>query len=52
MCRPSCRKSVIEERQQAVQELLENPDVTDKAQKLLKKVPDLERLLAKWVKSS
>ncbi|XP_014470347.1 PREDICTED: probable DNA mismatch repair protein Msh6 [Dinoponera quadriceps] len=47
ICRPSCRKAVILERQQAVQELVDRIDVTQSARAILTPLPDLERLLSK-----
>ncbi|KAJ8674769.1 hypothetical protein QAD02_010555 [Eretmocerus hayati] len=47
ICKPSCRKSVIIERQLAITELVDNPDIVRKARNKLSNVPDLERLLSK-----
>ncbi|KYQ47660.1 putative DNA mismatch repair protein Msh6 [Trachymyrmex zeteki] len=47
VCRPSCRKTVIIERQEAVQELLDRMDVMQSARIILSTLPDLERLLSK-----
>ncbi|XP_036147263.1 probable DNA mismatch repair protein Msh6 isoform X2 [Monomorium pharaonis] len=47
ICRPSCLKTVIIERQQAVQELVDRMDVTQSARVILSTLPDLERLLSK-----
>ncbi|XP_011874515.1 PREDICTED: probable DNA mismatch repair protein Msh6 [Vollenhovia emeryi] len=47
ICRPSCRKTVIMERQEAVQELVDRMDVTQSARAILSTLPDLERLLSK-----
>nr|XP_012231941.1 PREDICTED: probable DNA mismatch repair protein Msh6 [Linepithema humile] len=47
ICRPSCRKAVIMQRQEAVQELLDRIDVTQSARAILSTLPDLERLLSK-----
>ncbi|OXU29419.1 hypothetical protein TSAR_009297 [Trichomalopsis sarcophagae] len=47
VCRPSCRKSVIVERQNAITELIDNPDVVQEVRSKLSGLPDLERLLSK-----
>ncbi|XP_071562945.1 probable DNA mismatch repair protein Msh6 [Temnothorax nylanderi] len=47
ICRPSCRKNVIIERQEAVQELVDRMDVMQSARAILSTLPDLERLLSK-----
>ncbi|KAJ8674770.1 hypothetical protein QAD02_010556 [Eretmocerus hayati] len=47
ICRPSCRKLVIKERQDAVTELLDRPEVIKVVRGKLAKLPDLERLLSK-----
>ncbi|XP_060820764.1 probable DNA mismatch repair protein Msh6 [Bombus pascuorum] len=47
ICRPSCRKNVIIERQQAIQELMDNTEVMQNARSILAGLPDLERLLSK-----
>ncbi|XP_011703725.1 PREDICTED: probable DNA mismatch repair protein Msh6 [Wasmannia auropunctata] len=47
ICRPSCRKTVITERQEAVQELVDRMDVMQSARAILSTLPDLERLLSK-----
>lgn len=47
ICRPSCRKTVIIERQEAIQELVDRMDVTQSARAILSTLPDLERLLSK-----
>lgn len=47
ICRPSCRKNVITERQEAIQELMDRSDVVQTARSMLAGLPDLERLLSK-----
>ncbi|XP_018403551.1 PREDICTED: probable DNA mismatch repair protein Msh6 [Cyphomyrmex costatus] len=47
VCRPSCRKTVIMERQEAVKELMDRMDVMQSARAILSTLPDLERLLSK-----
>ncbi|XP_015439440.1 PREDICTED: DNA mismatch repair protein Msh6 [Dufourea novaeangliae] len=47
ICRPSCRKNVILERQQAIQELMDRSEVVQTARGMLAGLPDLERLLSK-----
>lgn len=47
ICRPSCRKNIIMERQEAVQELVDRVDVIQSARSTLAILPDLERLLSK-----
>ncbi|CAL1689622.1 unnamed protein product [Lasius platythorax] len=47
ICRPSCRKDIIMERQEAVQELVDRVDVIQSARAILSTLPDLERLLSK-----
>ncbi|KOC69993.1 putative DNA mismatch repair protein Msh6 [Habropoda laboriosa] len=47
ICRPSCRKNVIIERQEAVQELMDCSEVVHAARSILASIPDLERLLSK-----
>ena len=47
ICRPSCRRDVIIERQEAVQELMNSSDVAQSARSILAGLPDLERLLSK-----
>lgn len=46
VCSPSCERSVIVERQKAVEELMEARDLLSKTQELLAPLPDLERQLA------
>lgn len=47
ICRPSCRKNIITERQEAIQELMNNSDIVQSARSMLGGLPDLERLLSK-----
>ncbi|XP_012286624.1 probable DNA mismatch repair protein Msh6 [Orussus abietinus] len=47
VCKPSCRKAIITERQEAVSELLDRSDVVQDARAILGSLPDLERLLSK-----
>ncbi|XP_043250330.1 probable DNA mismatch repair protein Msh6 [Colletes gigas] len=47
ICRPSCRKDVIIERQEAIQELMDRSDTVQTARSILAGLPDLERLLSK-----
>ncbi|XP_029829430.3 DNA mismatch repair protein Msh6 [Ixodes scapularis] len=47
LCSPCCQASVIEDRQKAVQDLLSIPNEAKDVCKLLKSLPDLERLLTK-----
>ncbi|THK32980.1 probable DNA mismatch repair protein Msh6 [Diachasma alloeum] len=47
ICRPSCRKNIIVSRQEAITELMDNPDVIQETRKSMSHLPDLERLLSK-----
>ncbi|KAL3285166.1 hypothetical protein HHI36_019285 [Cryptolaemus montrouzieri] len=47
ICRPLCDVDKIKERQVAVKELASNPDLLKPTQAILKKLPDLERQIAK-----
>ncbi|XP_012344684.1 probable DNA mismatch repair protein Msh6 [Apis florea] len=47
VCRPSCRKDVIIERQKAIQELMDHSETIQTARSILAGLPDLERLLSK-----
>lgn len=47
ICRPSCRKAVIIQRQEAVTELMERIDEVRSARSKMSALPDLERLLSK-----
>ncbi|XP_054003726.1 probable DNA mismatch repair protein Msh6 isoform X2 [Hylaeus anthracinus] len=47
ICRPSCRKNIIIERQEAIQELIDRSDTVQTARSILAGLPDLERLLSK-----
>ncbi|KAL0119437.1 hypothetical protein PUN28_007732 [Cardiocondyla obscurior] len=47
ICRPSCHKNVIMERQEAIQEIVDRMDITQSARAILSTLPDLERLLSK-----
>ncbi|KAH0951034.1 hypothetical protein HN011_010133 [Eciton burchellii] len=47
ICRPSCHKAIIMERQKAVQELVDRMDVMQSARAILSTLPDLDRLLSK-----
>ncbi|XP_044755642.1 probable DNA mismatch repair protein Msh6 [Coccinella septempunctata] len=47
ICRPLCDVDKIKERQTAVKELASNTDFLKPAQEILKKLPDLERQIAK-----
>ncbi|KAK6631688.1 hypothetical protein RUM43_013752 [Polyplax serrata] len=47
LCTPLCSVSSIVSRQEAIAELLENPTVVQEVRMILKKVPDMERLLGK-----
>lgn len=47
VCRPSCQKSLIVQRQNAITELMDRADVIKDVKKLLTELPDLERLLSK-----
>lgn len=49
LCAPLCRLGSINARLQAVTDLRNNPDTLHEASELLKTLPDLERILAKWV---
>lgn len=46
ICSPSCERSVIVDRQVAIQELMDNRDVLNDVRQLLGTLPDLERHLA------
>lgn len=46
VCSPSCERSVITERQEAVAELMTERDLLNKVRELLAMLPDLERQLA------
>ncbi|XP_046478017.1 probable DNA mismatch repair protein Msh6 [Neodiprion pinetum] len=47
ICRPSCRKSEIMQRQQAVTELIDKIEIMQNVRGSLAPLPDLERLLSK-----
>lgn len=47
LCSPLCNPDQILERRNAVDDLLQIPDVVESAVAILKKLPDLERLLSK-----
>lgn len=47
ICRPSCCKNIIIERQEAIQELMDRTDIVQSARPILSSLPDLERLLSK-----
>ncbi|XP_058798739.1 probable DNA mismatch repair protein Msh6 [Phymastichus coffea] len=47
VCRPACCKNIINERQEAILILLNNPDVSQEVSNKLSNLPDLERLLSK-----
>lgn len=47
ICRPICNITEINNRQDAIKELLENPSVMDSAIQILSSLPDLERLISK-----
>ncbi|XP_058130451.1 probable DNA mismatch repair protein Msh6 [Anopheles ziemanni] len=46
VCAPSCERTVILERQEAVSELIENVSLLQDVRQVLGQLPDLERLLA------
>lgn len=46
ICSPSCERSVIVERQEAIKELMENSDILMEMRKIFGVLPDLERQLA------
>lgn len=46
LCSPSCESKVIKERQEAIQELMDNRDELSNARIILATLPDLERQLA------
>lgn len=48
ICRPLCNVEKIKERQEAIQELFKNTSFLEETQDILKKLPDLERELAKY----
>ncbi|KAG1683397.1 DNA mismatch repair protein Msh6 [Nymphon striatum] len=47
LCSPVCNPKAVEDRLNAVEDLMEIPEIVDNAKELLKKLPDLERLLSK-----
>nr|XP_022900437.1 probable DNA mismatch repair protein Msh6 [Onthophagus taurus] len=47
ICRPLCNVEIIEKRQEAVSELLNNSELLHNTRGVLKKLPDLERQVAK-----
>ncbi|ELU18588.1 hypothetical protein CAPTEDRAFT_139957, partial [Capitella teleta] len=47
LCAPSCQSSTINDRLDAVEDLMALPDLAAEAQDFLRKLPDLERLLSK-----
>lgn len=47
ICSPLCNTSSINDRLDAIEDLIDNGDITEKVKELLKKLPDLERLLSK-----
>ncbi|VDP11565.1 unnamed protein product [Soboliphyme baturini] len=48
LCSPSCNPKVIEERQLAIEDLIQSPELTKFMSSCLKAIPDLERLLQKF----
>ena len=44
-----CNPASISDRLDAISDLIENPDLMVEANELLKKLPDLERVLSKYV---
>ncbi len=49
ICSPLCNPASISDRLDAISDLMENPDLTAEATELLKKLPDLERVMSKYV---
>lgn len=49
ICRPLCNIEKLIERQKAVTELRDNPEMLQDARAVLKKLPDLERQVSKYV---
>ena len=49
LCSPLCNPKSIDDRLNAVDDLTANQDVVDEATEVLRKLPDLERVLAKYV---
>jgi len=47
LCAPLCNPDAINDRLDAVDDLLSVPDITAEVKELLKKMPDLDRLLNK-----
>ena len=49
LCSPLCNPKSIDDRLNAIDDLTANQDVVDEATEVLRKLPDLERVLAKYV---
>lgn len=49
LCAPLCNPSSINDRLNAVEDLMKIADVVESACEMMKKLPDLERLLNKFV---
>ena len=48
LCSPLCNPKSIDDRLNAIDDLTANQDVVDEATEVLRKLPDLERVLAKY----
>lgn len=49
LCAPLCNPASINDRLNAVEDLNAIPDVMDEVTDMIRKLPDLERILSKWV---
>ena len=49
LCAPLCHHDAINDRLDAIEDLMAIPDVAAEVREKLRKMPDLERLLSKWV---
>lgn len=47
ICRPLCNIEKLTERQKAIAELRDNPEILKEVRAILKKLPDLERQVSK-----
>lgn len=48
LCAPLCQPASISDRLDAVEDLMANPGVVEECVPLMKKLPDLERLLSRY----
>ncbi len=50
LCAPLCKPSAINDRLDAVEDLIASQDLLAEAVEVMKKLPDLERLLSRFVR--